>query len=597
MDLLSEPYQTLTTDVLVIGAGGAGLRAAIEAAAAGARVDIVCKSLLGKAHTVMAEGGIAAALGNVDADDNWQVHFQDTMRGGQLINNWRMAELHARESPDRVYELETYGAIFDRTPDGRIMQRAFGAHTYRRLCHVGDRTGLEMIRSLQDRVVQLGIEVHMEMTLTRLLKDGDRVVGAFGYNRVDGSFVAFRAKAVILATGGWGRIFKVTSNSWEGTGDGVAMGFDAGAEVLDPEMVQFHPTGMVWPPGVRGILVTEAVRGEGGYLKNREGTRFMLEYDPNKKELSSRDVVARSIYKEVEAGRGTEHGGAFLDVTHLGAEKIKKKLPSMYEQFLRLADVDITRQPMEVAPTIHYAMGGLRVEAETGATTLPGLYAAGEVAAGLHGANRLGGNSLSDLLVFGRRAGTAAGAYQREVGLGGIDEHQVAEEQHTLLLPLTGEGKENPYLLQQALQQAMQDGAGLARDEKGLKACLNSVLELRQRAARIHVPGSRRYNPGWHTARDLRFMLTVSECIVRAAIERRESRGAHWRLDYLEKDAALGRVNFIAYNDDGHVKLRQRPVPEMPPELARLIQEPAATPPPTTQPPAPRPPSPKRVPA
>ena len=421
-----------------------------------------------------------------------------------------------------------------------------------------------MIRSLQDRVVQLGIEVHMEMTLTRLLKDGDRVVGAFGYNRVDGSFVAFRAKAVILATGGWGRIFKVTSNSWEGTGDGVAMGFDAGAEVLDPEMVQFHPTGMVWPPGVRGILVTEAVRGEGGYLKNREGTRFMLEYDPKKKELSSRDVVARSIYKEVEAGRGTEHGGAFLDVTHLGAEKIKKKLPSMYEQFLRLADVDITRQPMEVAPTIHYAMGGLRVEADTGATTLPGLYAAGEVAAGLHGANRLGGNSLSDLLVFGRRAGTAAGAYQREVGLGGIDERQVAEEQHTLLLPLTGEGNENPYLLQQALQQAMQDGAGLARDEKGLKACLNSVLELRQRAARIHVPGSRRYNPGWHTARDLRFMLTVSECIVRAAIERRESRGAHWRLDYLEKDAALGRVNFIAYNDDGHVKLRQRPVPEMP---------------------------------
>ena len=596
MDLLSEPYQTLTTDVLVIGAGGAGLRAAIEAAAAGARVDIVCKSLLGKAHTVMAEGGIAAALGNVDADDNWQVHFQDTMRGGQLINNWRMAELHARESPDRVYELETYGAIFDRTPDGRIMQRAFGAHTYRRLCHVGDRTGLEMIRSLQDRVVQLGIEVHMEMTLTRLLKDGDRVVGAFGYNRVDGSFVAFRAKAVILATGGWGRIFKVTSNSWEGTGDGVAMGFDAGAEVLDPEMVQFHPTGMVWPPGVRGILVTEAVRGEGGYLKNRDGKRFMLEYDPKKKELSSRDVVARSIYKEVEAGRGTEHGGVFLDVTHLGGEKIKKKLPSMHEQFLRLADVDITKEAMEVAPTIHYAMGGLRVEAETGATTLPGLYAAGEVAAGLHGANRLGGNSLSDLLVFGRRAGAAAGTYQRELGLGRIDESQIAEEQEILLRPLGGDGNENPYLLQQQLQQAMQDGAGLARDEKGLKACLNTLLELRQRSARIRVPGSRRYNPGWHTARDLRFMLTVSECIVRAAIERRESRGAHWRLDYLEKDEALGRVNFVAYNDGGNVKLKQRPVPEMPPELARLFQEAAAPPSATAQPPA-RPPAPKRVPA
>ena len=596
MDLLSEDYQSLTTDVLVIGAGGAGLRAAIEAAAAGARVDIVCKSLLGKAHTVMAEGGIAAALGNVDAEDNWQVHFQDTVRGGQLINNSRMAELHARESPDRVYELETYGAIFDRTPDGRIMQRAFGAHTYRRLCHVGDRTGLEMIRSLQDRVVQLGIEVHMEVTLTRLLKDGDRVVGAFGYNRIDGRFVAFRCKAIIMATGGWGRIFKVTSNSWEGTGDGVGMGFDAGAEVLDPEMVQFHPTGMVWPPGVRGILVTEAVRGEGGYLKNRDGKRFMLEYDPKKKELSSRDVVARSIYKEVEAGRGTEHGGVFLDVTHLGAEKIKKKLPSMHEQFLRLADVDITKEAMEVAPTIHYAMGGLRVEAETGATTLLGLYAAGEVAAGLHGANRLGGNSLSDLLVFGRRAGAAAGSYQREVGLGRIDESQIAEEQAILLRPLGGDGNENPYLLQQQLQQAMQDGAGLARDEKRLRACLNSILELRQRVTRIRVPGSRRYNPGWHTARDLRFMLTVSECIVRAAIERRESRGAHWRLDYLEKDEALGRVNFVAYNDGGNVKLQQRPVPEMPPELARLFQEAAATTSATAQPPA-RPPAPKRVPA
>jgi len=596
VDLLSEDYQSLTTDVLVIGAGGAGLRAAIEAAAAGARVDIVCKSLLGKAHTVMAEGGIAAALGNVDAEDNWQVHFQDTVRGGQLINNSRMAELHARESPDRVYELETYGAIFDRTPDGRIMQRAFGAHTYRRLCHVGDRTGLEMIRSLQDRVVQLGIEVHMEVTLTRLLKDGDRVVGAFGYNRIDGRFVAFRCKAIIMATGGWGRIFKVTSNSWEGTGDGVGMGFDAGAEVLDPEMVQFHPTGMVWPPGVRGILVTEAVRGEGGYLKSRDGKRFMLEYDPKKKELSSRDVVARSIYKEVEAGRGTEHGGVFLDVTHLGAEKIKKKLPSMHEQFLRLADVDITKEAMEVAPTIHYAMGGLRVEAETGATTLLGLYAAGEVAAGLHGANRLGGNSLSDLLVFGRRAGAAAGSYQREVGLGRIDESQIAEEQAILLRPLGGDGNENPYLLQQQLQQAMQDGAGLARDEKRLRACLNSILELRQRVTRIRVPGSRRYNPGWHTARDLRFMLTVSECIVRAAIERRESRGAHWRLDYLEKDEALGRVNFVAYNDGGNVKLQQRPVPEMPPELARLFQEAAATTSATAQPPA-RPPAPKRVPA
>jgi succinate dehydrogenase / fumarate reductase flavoprotein subunit len=581
--------------VLVIGAGGAGMRAAIEAAAGDARVDVVCKSLLGKAHTVMAEGGIAAALGNVDPDDSWQVHFQDTMRGGQMINSWRMAELHARESPDRVYELETYGAIFDRTPDGRILQRAFGAHTYRRLCHVGDRTGLEMIRSLQDRIVQLGIEVHMEVTLTRLLTEGDRVIGAFGYNRIDGTFVAFRAKAVIIATGGWGRLYQVTSNSWEGTGDGVGMGFDAGAEVLDPEMVQFHPTGMVWPPGVRGILVTEAVRGEGGTLTNREGTRFMLEVDPKKKELSSRDVVARAIYKEVQAGRGTEHGGAYLDVRHLGPEKIKKKLPSMYEQFLRLADVDITKEPMEVAPTIHYAMGGLRVEPETAATTLSGLYAAGEAAAGLHGANRLGGNSLSDLLVFGRRAGAASAAYQRDVGLGTIDERQVADEQQLLLLPLVGTGKENPYLLQQELQQAMQDGAGLARDEKSLKTCLDQVLELRQRAARIHVPGSRKYNPGWHTARDLRFMLTIAEAIVRAAIERRESRGAHWRLDYLEKDPALGRVNFVAYSDGGRVKLKTRPVPEMPAELARLFADSTSAPPPASQPPAPRPPKPQPV--
>ncbi len=593
---MTEPFTTLTTDVLVIGAGGAGMRAAIEAAAAGARVDIVCKSLLGKAHTVMAEGGIAAALGNVDPEDNWQVHFQDTMRGGQMINNWRMAQLHAQESPDRVYELETYGALFDRTPDGRIMQRPFGAHTYRRLCHVGDRTGLEMIRTLQDRVVALGIDVHMEWTLTRLLKEQDRVVGAVGYNRVDGSFVVFRAKAVILATGGWGRIFKVTSNSWEGTGDGVGMGFEAGAEVLDPEMVQFHPTGMVWPPGVRGILVTEAVRGEGGYLKNSEGKRFMLEYDPKKKELSSRDVVARSIYKEVQAGRGTPHGGAWLDVTHLGAEKIKKKLPSMYEQFLRLADIDITAAPMEVAPTIHYAMGGLRVEAETGQTTLAGLFAAGEVAAGLHGSNRLGGNSLSDLLVFGRRAGAAAANYQRDVGLGKLDEEQIGQEQQILLRPLTGDGNENPYLLQQALQQAMQEGAGIARDEKSLKQCLERVLELQQRAARIHVPGSRRYNPGWHTARDLRFMLTIAECIVRAAIDRRESRGAHWRLDYLEKNPALGKVNFIAYNDQGTMKLKQRPVPEMPAELARLFgEDPTKTPPPETA--SKQPPPAKRVPA
>ena len=568
-----EDFDTLETDVLVIGAGGAGMRAAIEAAGQGARVMIICKSLLGKAHTVMAEGGVAAALANVDSADSWQAHFQDTMRGGQMINNWRMAEIHARESPDRVYELETWGAIFDRTPDGRILQRAFGAHTYRRLCHVGDRTGLEIIRTLQDRVVALGVEVHMEWTLTRLLKEGNRVTGAFGYNRVDGRFVAIKSKAVVLGTGGWGRLFKVTSNSWEGTGDGVGMGYEAGADILDPEMVQFHPTGMVWPPGVRGILVTEAVRGEGGYLTNREGKRFMLDYDPKKKELSSRDVVARSIYKEVQAGRGTEHGGANLDVTHLGADRIKKKLPSMYEQFLRLAEVDITRQPMEVAPTIHYAMGGLWVEPETGATTVPGLYAAGEVAAGLHGSNRLGGNSLSDLLVFGRRAGAGAAAYQREVSLAGVDQKQVVTEQDLLLRPLSSSGKENVYLLQQELQQAMQEGAGLARNEAGLSTCLNRVIELQERAGRVHVPGSRRYNPGWHTARDLRFMLTIAEAIVRAALERKESRGAHWRLDHLEKDPAFGRINLLASNDQGRMELKRRPVPEMPAELARLFDE------------------------
>ncbi|HYM49670.1 MAG TPA: FAD-binding protein [Candidatus Limnocylindrales bacterium] len=574
---MSEPFETLTHDVLVIGAGGAGLRAAIEAASTGASVGLVCKSLLGKAHTVMAEGGIAAALGNMDPDDNWQVHFQDTLRGGQMINNWRMAELHAKETPERVYELESWGAIFDRTPDGRIMQRAFGAHTYRRLCHVGDRTGLEMIRTLQDRAVAMGITVHMEVTLTRLLKDGDRIAGAFGYRRSDGTFVCIRSKAVVLATGGWGRLYKVTSNSWEGTGDGVGMALEAGAEVLDPEMVQFHPTGMVWPPGVRGILVTEAVRGEGGLLYNSEQKRFMLEYDPKKKELSSRDIVARSIYKEVQAGRGTPHGGAYLDVRHLGAATIKKKLPSMYEQFLRLADVDIATQPMEVAPTIHYAMGGLLVEADTGATTVPGLFAAGEVAAGLHGSNRLGGNSLGDLLVFGQRAGAAAARHQRETPLAAIEPGQVDREQDVLLAPLTREGSENPYLLQQELQLAMQEGAGIARDERGLRTCLDRIHELRARQERIHVQGSRRFNPGWHTARDLRFMITIAEAIVRAALERRESRGAHWRLDYPQQDAALGRVNFLAVQAPDGIAIKSRPVPEMPPELARLFTESPAT--------------------
>ncbi|MBV9282841.1 MAG: FAD-binding protein, partial [Chloroflexi bacterium] len=405
-----DRYETHEHDVLILGAGGAGLRAAIAAASAGASVGVVYKSLLGKAHTVMAEGGMAASLGNVDPADSWKVHFADTLRGGQMINNWKMAELFAKEAPDRVFELERWGALFDRTPDGKIMQRAFGAHTYRRLCHVGDRTGLELIRTLQDRAVHGGIDVYMECTVTRLLKDGDRVCGAFGYWREDGRFVLFRAKTVVLASGGWGRMYKVTSNSWESTGDGVAMAYEAGAELRDTEMVQFHPTGMVWPPGVRGILVTEGVRGEGGILRNSEGERFMERYDPKKLDLSSRDVVARAINSEVLAGRGSPHGGAFLAINHLPASFIKQKLPSMYEQFHALADVDITKEAMEVAPTVHYAMGGVSVEAETGATTVPGLFAAGEVAAGLHGANRLGGNSLTDLLVFGRRAGEAAAA-------------------------------------------------------------------------------------------------------------------------------------------------------------------------------------------
>ncbi|TMD10031.1 MAG: FAD-binding protein [Chloroflexi bacterium] len=568
---MSDATQTYTHDVLIIGAGGAGLRAAIEAAAGGASVGVVCKSLLGKAHTVMAEGGIAAALGNVDPQDNWQVHFQDTMRGGALINNWRMAELHATESPDRVYELETWGAIFDRTPDGRILQRPFGAHTYRRLCHVGDRTGLEMIRTLQDRVVALRIAVYMEVTLTRLLKDGDRIAGATGYNRQTGDFVTFRSKAVVLASGGWGRIYKVTSNSWEGTGDGVAMGFEAGAEVLDPEMVQFHPTGMVWPPGVKGLLVTEAVRGEGGYLFNSEHKRFMLDYEPEKKELASRDKVARAIYKEVQAGRGSPHGGAFLDVIHLGSDRIKKKLPSMYDQFLSLADVDITREAMEVYPTIHYAMGGLRVEPDTGATTVRGLYAAGEVAAGLHGANRLGGNSLSDLLVFGRRAGAAAAQFVKSVSLGALDPASVADEQRLLLGSLEGAGSENPYLLQQELQAAMQEGAGIARTDAGLRTCLQTILALKRRADNVHVAGSRLYNPGWHTARDLRFMLVISEAIVRGAIERRESRGAHWRTDFPNADPNFGKLNLIALKDGDAMRITTRPVPEMPDELADLF--------------------------
>jgi len=562
-------------DVLVLGAGGAGMRAAIAAAEQGCEVAVVCKSLLGKAHTVMAEGGIAAALGNMDAADSWEVHFGDTLRGGALLNNWRMVELYAHEVIDRVVELEEWGGVFDRTKEGRISQRAFGAHSWRRLAHIGDRTGLELIRTCQDRLVHTpGVTVRMETTMTRLLKDGDRMAGAFGYDRATGEFVVIRAKAVILATGGWGRMFLITSNSWEGTGDGAAMAYEAGAELKDMEFVQFHPTGMVWPPGARGILVTEAVRGEGGILRNQLGERFMARYDPIKKDLSSRDVVARSIFKEVQAGRGSPHGGAFLDVTHLGAETIRRRLPSMYEQFHSLAGVDITKEAMEVAPTIHYTMGGVNVEAETAATNVRGLYAAGEVAAGLHGANRLGGNSLGDILVFGRRAGQAAAEYaQSRSAFPRISPAEIEEEKQLLLRPLSGGKGENPFELHRALQNAMQSGAAIARTEDSLRDTLEEILELQQRAQRIRVPGTAAYNPGFSGARDDVFMLTVSEAIVRAGLERRESRGSQWRLDYPDRDPELGVVNLVTRKrDDGHMEVVRVPLAPMPEHLRKLTE-------------------------
>ncbi|MBV8194485.1 MAG: FAD-binding protein [Candidatus Dormibacteraeota bacterium] len=577
--MAAEPYVTIDCDVLVVGAGGAGMRAAIAAAEAGCDVAVVTKSLLGKAHTVMAEGGIAAGLGNVDSGDGWEVHFADTMLGGQLLNNWRMVEVYALEVIDRVYELERWGGLFDRTDDGRIMQRAFGAHSWKRLAHVGDRTGLELIRTLQDRMVHTDrVKTYMEYTLTALLKDGDRVNGAVGYNRNDGRFVVFRAGATVLGSGGWGRMYRYTSNSWESTGDGAAMAYEAGAELQDMEFVQFHPTGMMWPPGARGILVTEAVRGEGGLLFNVEGTRFMLEYDPVKKELSSRDVVARSIYKEVKAGRGTPHGGAFLDVRHLGAARIKQKLPSMYEQFHALASVDITKEAMEVGPTIHYTMGGVRVDPETGAATVPGLYAGGEVAAGLHGANRLGGNSLGDILVFGKRSGEAAADFAKSHrGAQRVDDGRVEAEQRALLKPLdTGaDGAtpgENPYKLHEELQAAMQDDAGIGRSEDTLRRALSTILQLRERAERMRVSGGRVLNPGWHTCRDVGNMLTISEAIVRSAYERRESRGSQWRFDFTEQDAGLGTVNFVVRREGPGMKIAPVPIEPMPERLVPLLQ-------------------------
>ena len=571
-----EQYETREHDVLIVGAGGAGLRAAVAATQHGLSVGIVSKSLLGKAHTVMAEGGIAASVGNVDPDDSWRQHFMDTLKSGKFLNNWRMAEIFTKEAPDRVYELEQWGALFNRTPEGKISQRPFGGHTYRRLCHVGDRTGLELIRTMQEKVLSTEAKVYMETTVTKLLKKGARVVGAVGYTRESGKFVHFKAKAVIMATGGWGRIFKVTSNSWEGTGDGVVLGYDAGAELVDMEMMQFHPTGMVWPPGVRGLLVTEGVRGEGGLLRNSEGVRYMENYDPEKMELSTRDVVARANYTEVQEGRGSEHGGVFLDITHLGYEGIMKKLPTMYEQFKNLADIDISREPMEVFPTVHYTMGGIKVDPETCATNVPGLYAAGEVAGRLHGANRLGGNSLSDLLVFGRRAGEGASAFiEDSVHSADIEEDLILTEIGRVLEPLESGGEgESPYLMQQELQEAMMEHANLMRDGDSLKEGLGKILALKDRLPNVRVGGSRLFNPGWHTAQDIRYLIQISEIILRTAMQRTERRGAQWRLDYDGPDEELGKINFIVTKDSqGEIGIERREIPPMPEHLSSLFEE------------------------
>jgi succinate dehydrogenase / fumarate reductase flavoprotein subunit len=568
---VTTSYETREHDVLIIGAGGAGLRAAIEALAKGASVGVVCKSLLGKAHTVMAEGGIAAAMANVDTADGWQPHFRDTMRGGKFLNNWRMAQLHAQEAPDRVRELEQWGALFDRTDKGAILQRAFGGHTYKRLCHVGDRTGLEMIRTLQDRGVQLGFDVYMECTVTRLLTAAGRVAGAFGYWRENGRFIVFKAKSIVIATGGIGKAWPVTSNSWEYTGDGMALAYETGAELMDMEFVQFHPTGMVWPPGVQGLLVTEAVRGEGGILRNKLGERFMEKYDPKRMELSTRDVVARSIYTEVKEGRGTEHGGAYLDISHKPAEYVKKKLPSMYHQFKELADVDITKGPMEVGPTCHYMMGGIRVDAETAQSTVPGLFAAGEAAAGLHGSNRLGGNSLSDLLVFGRRAGLAAAENAKRVSNLGISEAQIAEAEKELLAPFSNAGAESPYAVHRDLQKVMQSLVGIFRTEEDLKKAFAELEQLKARAAKASVEGSRLFNPGWHLGRELTSMLTVSEAVALSALARTESRGAHSRIDYPNYDPVWEKKHNIIVREGAEMKRRESSVEEMPEDLKQLV--------------------------
>ena len=603
-------YETIEHDVLIIGSGGAGLRAAIEASAAGVSVGMVCKCLLGKAHTVMAEGGIAAALANVDDRDNWQVHFADTMRGGQYVNNWRMAELHAKEAPARVHELEAWGAVFDRTPDGRILQRNFGGHKYPRLAHVGDRTGLELIRTLQDRGVHRGIEVHMEVCVIELLKDAGRVVGALGYDRERGKFRIFRAKAVVIATGGVGKAYKITSNSWDCTGDGHSLAYHAGAALIDMEYLQFHPTGMVWPPSVCGMLVTEGVRGEGGILTNKDGKRFMFGFIPDNykaqtadneeegwrytqgdkearrpPELLTRDHVARCIVREIKEGRGSPHGGVFLDISWIKArlahaeEHIKRKLPSMYHQFKQLGDVDITREPMEVGPTTHYIMGGVKVDADTQMSTVSGLFAAGECAAGINGANRLGGNSLSDLLVFGKRAGEFAAKFAKENLAGQTNAAQIEEAVRRALEPFgrnvtASADFEGPYQVQFDLQEMMQNLVGIVRREDEMLRAVEGLARLNERARRVGVTGHRDFNPGWHTALDLRSLLTVSEAIARAALERKESRGAQFRDDFPNKDAALGKQSVIIHKGaDGSMQVNREPLPELPPHLKQVIEE------------------------
>jgi succinate dehydrogenase / fumarate reductase flavoprotein subunit len=598
-------YPTFEHDVLVIGAGGAGLRAAVEASAAGVSVGVVSKSLLGKAHTVMAEGGVAAAMGNVDDRDNWRVHFSDTMRGGQYINNPRMAELHAKEAPDRVRELEAWGALFDRTPDGRILQRNFGGHKYPRLAHVGDRTGLEMIRTLQDHGIHKGIDFHMETTVITLLKDGDRVVGALCYERERGRFKLFHAKAVVLATGGIGRAYKITSNSWEYTGDGHSLAYHAGATLKDMEFVQFHPTGMVWPPSVRGLLVTEGVRGEGGVLRNKEGRRFMFDDIPanyrnqtadnpeegwrytqgdknarRPPELLTRDHVARCIVREVKEGRGSPHGGVYLDIAWIkeklpnSEEHIKKKLPSMYHQFKQLGDLDITREAMEIGPTTHYMMGGVDVDGDTQMSEVPGLFAAGECAAGLHGANRLGGNSLSDLLVFGKRAGEFAAKFAKERGAGRLNMDQVDEAARGSLEPFERAGGESPYQIQHELQDMMQDLVGIVRRQEEMERALDGIAKLKGRAAKVSVGGNREYNPGWHTSLDLHNLLTVAEIVALAGLTRRESRGAHFRDDYPEKDESFGTLNLVLKKGPGgEPRISPEPLLPMSEELNQVIQE------------------------